>query len=121
MILTLQLSDELAAFLPHGDAEMAAVISAGLGKVGRSKQHQVERLADVAELLANLPPLEEVLAMRPTKLQSDRTEALLTNSREASLTGEEQAEWDEIVQMEHVMRVAKARAAMLLKSAAQPA
>lgn len=117
MILTLQLSDELAAFLPHGDAEMAAVISAGLGKLGRSRQHQVERLADVAEFLANLPPLEEVLAMRPTKGLSDRTDALLTKNREASLSGEEQAEWDEIVKMEHVMRVAKARAVILLKSA----
>jgi hypothetical protein len=84
MTLTLHLPDELAAFLPEGNAEMAAVMAAGLRKWSGSKQHQVTQLADVTELLAKLPSPETVLALRPTIALTQRTEQLLIKNREAT-------------------------------------
>ena len=121
MTLTFQLPDELAAFLPVGEAEIAAVMTAGLRTWKSVKLNQVERLAEVTGFLANLPEPLEVLALRPGKALAERTEELLAKKRSADLNAREQAEWNEIAELEHVMRVAKARAAIILKARGQSA
>lgn len=117
MTLTLNLPDELAAFLPKKDSELVAILSAGLHRLRDSQRGEVLQLSDVAETLAGLPSPQEVLALRPSAKLAERTEVLLAKNRENGLTKEEQAEWDEIMQVEHLVRVAKAKAAAKLKAA----
>ena len=117
MTLTLNLPDELAAFLPKKDADMVAVISAGLRRWRAAQRGEIHQLSDVAEALAGLPTPEEVLALRPSPAMAQRTEDLMAKSREQDLSADEKAEWDEIMRVEHLVRVAKAKAAIKLKAA----
>lgn len=117
MTLTLNVPDELAAFLPKGDSEIVAVLSAGLHRLRDSQRGEIQQLSDVAETLAGLPSPQEVLALRPSAQLAERTEALLAKNRETGLSKEEQHEWEQIMQVEHLVRVAKAKAAARLKAA----
>ena len=117
MTLTLNLPDELAAFLPKKDSDLAAVIVAGLRRLRGSHQGEVQQFSDVSDVLAGLPSPSEVLALRPSAMLSERTEILLNKSRESGLSVDEQTEWDEIMHVEHLVRVAKAKAAAKLKAA----
>ena len=117
MTLTLNLPDEWAAYLPKKESDLVAVVSAGLRHWRGSQRGEVEQFTDVAEALANLPSPAEVLAMRPSEQLAERTEALLRKSKESGLDAKEQAEWDDIMRVEHLVRMAKAKAALKLKAA----
>lgn len=117
MTLTLNLPDELAAFLPNKDSELVAVLAAGLRRWRSSQCNEVQQFSDVAEVLAGLPSPEEVLALRPSPQMTERTAALLARSKEGALSAEEQSEWQEIMRVEHLVRTAKAKAAAKLKAA----
>lgn len=68
-------------------------------------------ISDLVERLASLPSPLEVWAFRPSAQLAERTEVLLAKNRDIGFSKEEQAEWDEIMQMEHLVRLAKAKAA----------
>ena len=74
-------------------------------------------LSDVLELLASLPGPTDVLALRPSPVLQERLNHLLAKSREAGLSEQEQAEWAQYEYLEHLVRLAKARAAAKLKAA----
>lgn len=116
MKITLDIPDEFAAFLPVTEAGVADVIAAGLHARRSRKMNEVRDLDGVLEMLAGLPAPEEVLALRPPPSTVARTEALLENSRNGTLTEAEQAEWDEILRVEHLVRIAKAKALAKMKS-----
>jgi hypothetical protein len=117
MTLTLNINDELAAFLPQGDAAIAAVFEAGLRKKTIQAHWQVEEMSELTELLANLPTPVEVLNIRPSPKLTARVETLLQRTKSIGLSSSEKAEWLEILQMEHTMRLAKSRAAQLVSQA----
>ena len=62
------------------------------------------------ETLARLPTPEEVLALRPTATLQNRIEELLDKNRDGGLSDEEQREWEHYEYIEHLVRMAKARA-----------
>jgi hypothetical protein len=64
----------------------------------------------VLETLARLPTPEEVLALRPATSVQDRIEELLHKNQNGGLSGEEQREWQHYEYIEHIVRLAKARA-----------
>lgn len=59
---------------------------------------------------------EAVLAYHPAPETSDRVETLVVKSKAKALTDAEQSELDHFLQIEHIMRLAKARAHQLLKA-----
>lgn len=73
------------------------------------------RLVDsVVELLTSSPKPEDVLAYKlPGDLQN-RAAELLDRNREGVITPEEKEELDQFVFLEHVFRLAKARARIQL-------
>jgi hypothetical protein len=71
----------------------------------------------VLEALAALPTSEEVLALRPSAALQARIDALLEKARGGSLTPEEQREWEQYRYVEHLVRLAKGRAALKLRGA----
>ncbi len=117
MTLTLQMPDEFVGFVPGNDAELASLLAAGLRQRRSRERGEILNLADVAETLANLPSPEEVLAMRPSAQLAERTVALIDKRRTGALTADEQCQWDEIAQIEHLVRIAKARALTKLNAA----
>jgi hypothetical protein len=117
MTLTLNLPDEYAAFLPSGEAELAEVLSAGLRRRQGQRNGEIQELDDVVEILATLPAPEEVMAIHPSAELIQRTSDLLEKNRNDALTGAERAEFNEIMRVEHLVRIAKAKAMAKLKAA----
>jgi hypothetical protein len=73
----------------------------------------VERVAgqnEVYDFMLSQPTPEEIIAFRPSEASQDRVRYLLDANRNNRLTAEESAELDECMQVEHFMRMLKARA-----------
>jgi len=116
MKVTLDLPDEWADCLPAKEEELAQVVVAGLQRRKTRGTHEIGHLADIMETLAGLPSPAEVLALRPSLTLSERITFLLEKKRNEGLSSEEQTEWDEIMRVEHLVRIAKAKAAIKLRS-----
>jgi hypothetical protein len=64
---------------------------------------------ELAELLANMDP-DKVLKFHASAGAQKRLEDLLEKNREGTLTTDEKAEIDRFMTVEHIVRLAKARA-----------
>ncbi|HEX4808066.1 MAG TPA: hypothetical protein VH325_04005 [Bryobacteraceae bacterium] len=60
---------------------------------------------------------EQVIAFRPSAVAQERVAQLITREKEDHLSMDEQAELDYFFQLEHILRVAKARAEQILTGA----
>jgi hypothetical protein len=67
-------------------------------------------------VLASLPTPEEILALRPGEQLQRRIERLLEKNREEGLTAAEEREWQHYQYLEHLVRIAKARALLKTQS-----
>jgi hypothetical protein len=108
--LTIEVSDELAGRLRRPPAEIAHILELGLREVDAQRQLQFDGAADVLEFLAGLPAPGEVLALRPSAGLQQRIEELLEKNRAGGLSADEEAEWQQIEYLEHLVRMAKANA-----------
>lgn len=71
---------------------------------------------EIANFIAATSP-EKVIAFRPAPTVQKRVEELIFKEKNAHLTAEEKAELDDFMTLEHLMRMAKARAHVILKAA----
>lgn len=67
------------------------------------------------EALPGLPTPEEVLALRPAAVLEDRVRALLEKNRTEGLSPDEEHEWERYEHLEHLIRMAKAKAKRRLR------
>jgi hypothetical protein len=65
---------------------------------------------EILEFLTSTPTPEQIIAFRPSQDTQQRVSDLLDRSHNGALTAEEQIELDEFEQVEHLMRMLKARA-----------
>lgn len=70
------------------------------------------------EILAALPTPEEILALRPAAALQARISILLEKNRNEGLTPREEQEWEQYQYLEHLVRLAKAKAAAKLTASA---
>src|SRR4051812_37114959 len=117
MKVTLELPDEWEDCLPSKEGELAEVVAAGLRRRRSRTRHELDSLSDVMDTLAELPSPEEVLALCPSLALSERIAFLLEKKRGQALTAEEAIEWDDILRTEHLVRIAKTKAAKKLGQA----
>jgi hypothetical protein len=115
--LTVNVPDELASRLRPLEAQLPQILELGLRQWDAHHQGAFAGLADVLETLARLPSPQEVLALRPSPELQDRLQQLLEKNRTSSLLPEEEQEWQRYEFVEHLVRIAKARAALKVKSA----
>jgi hypothetical protein len=106
MDLTLTIPDELATRLRTVEDRLPEILELGL-REWLSTPPAYAGLNDVLETLARLPSPEEVLALRPAPSLQDRIEA---KKRAGGLSDEERREWERYEYIEHLIRLAKARA-----------
>ncbi len=109
MDLTLTIPDELATRLRAFEDRLPEILELGL-REWLSASPGYAGLNDVLETLARLPAPEEILALRPATSVQDRIEELLHKIRNGGLSVEEQQEWQRYEYIEHIVRLAKARA-----------
>ncbi len=109
MDLTLTIPDELATRLRTVEDRLPEILELGLREL-LSSPPGYAGLNDLLETLARLPSPEEVLALRPATALQDRIEELLDKDRAGGLSDEERREWQHYEYIEHLIRLAKARA-----------
>ncbi len=115
MKITLNIPEELAA---HLDPEhLPYILELGLREFQADPDAGFEGFTDVLERLASLPTPEEILALRPSEALQARIEALLEKNRTEGLSPIEEREWDRYQYLEHLIRIAKAKAHQKLKAA----
>ncbi len=61
-------------------------------------------------MTTELPSPEEILALRPSDALQSRVQTLLEKNREEGLSPAEEQEWQQYEYLEHLVRMAKARA-----------
>ncbi len=114
--ITLDLPDDLAERLRALADRLPRILELGLREMDASSQSELAGASDVLELLANLPSPEQVLALRLSPALQDRVRELLDRSRTTGLSPVEEEEWQHYQYLEHLVRLAKARAALKLQS-----
>jgi len=117
--LTLQVSEELASRLRPVQDRLPQILELGLREL-HAAPPQFEGLGEVLETLASLPSPQEILALRPSPGLQERISTLVDKQRKGSLSADEERDWQKYEYVEHLVRIAKAKAALQLKSSDTP-
>ena len=72
--------------------------------------------SEIVEFFASGPRPEDIIKFRPSAETQEHVRELLTKNAGNSLTEEEQAELDVYSNIEHIMRLVKARARMHVRA-----
>jgi hypothetical protein len=115
MKVTLNLPDELANQLTAMEDKLPQILEFGLQELNAKAQVGFSGAAEVLEFLANLPTPEEIIALRPSERLQAQINHLLEKNRTIGLTLEEEQTWQAYQYLEHIVRVAKAKALLKLK------
>lgn len=113
--VTIELPKELAQRLEPVSERLPDILEMGLRQWQAAGQAGFQGAAEVLELLANLPSPEEILELRPSQALHTRVQTLLEKNKTQGLTAEEEQEWQQYEYLEHLVRMAKARALLKQK------
>jgi len=69
---------------------------------------------ELVDFIASGPTSQEVAEFHPSREAQDRVVELLEREKESKLTSEEATELNEFLELEHILRMAKARARLIL-------
>jgi hypothetical protein len=112
--ITLQLPEELVERLRHHQERLQEILELGLRELNAEGQGRFEGASEVLEFLAGLPAPEEILKLRPSERFLNRVEYLLERNRIGQLDAQETQEWENYEYLEHLVRMAKAKACLKL-------
>jgi hypothetical protein len=115
MQVTVTIPDELASRIQPFEEQLPRILEIGLRHWDGNRQPEYEGMRDILETLARLPTPEEILALRPSAALQARINTLLEKNRTMGLLPEETREWDQYEYLEHILRLAKAKAALKLQ------
>ena len=116
--ITLEVPEALAKRLQESRGDLPRMLELGLHEYESRRQSGFVGAAALLEFLASLPTPEEVLAYQPTSGLESRVSELLERNRISGLDAGETEEWAQYESLEHLMRLAKARAYEKLHAAA---
>lgn len=108
--VTVNLPPDLAQRLQPLSDRLPAILEMGLRQWQASEQTGFQGAAEVLELLASLPTPEEILALQPSAAFQARVQTLLEKNKQEGLSPAEEQEWQQYEYLEHLVRMAKARA-----------
>jgi hypothetical protein len=115
MQISVEISDELALRLTPLQDQLPQILELGLREWNRTTRSGFSGLTDVLEFLANLPTPEDILALKPSEALQQQISALLEKNRAVGLTLEEERSWQQYEYVEHLVRLAKAKALLRLR------
>ncbi len=117
MQITLDLPEELVSQLNAVEDRLDRVLELGLRQLNASDRSEFSGTVDVLEFLASLPTPEEIIALRPSATLQEQIDDLLEKNRDRGLAPEEEKVWQQYQYLEHLVRMAKAKALMKKKEA----
>jgi len=112
--ITLKVPDELADMLRKHEDRLPEILELGLRELNAEGQGRFEGAAEVLEFLATLPGPEDILKLRASERFARRVEQLLEKNRSGKLDSHEEEEWENFQFLEHLVRMAKAKASLKL-------
>lgn len=77
-------------------------------------QRGFEGATEILEFLASLPSPQETLSLKPSERLQRQVHELLGKSRAGTLTVQEEQDWERYEFLEHLVRMAKAKARLKL-------
>ena len=114
--VNLEIPQDLATRIIPLENQLPRILELGLREFNAITQPGFKGAAEVLEFLASLPTPQEIIKLRPSKTLQDRISSLLERNRTSGLTPEENQEWEQYQYLEHLVRIAKAKALIKLKS-----
>jgi hypothetical protein len=114
--ITFNLPDDLVERLRAVADRLPRIFELGLRELDVSSEGGFSSTTDVLEFLAGLPSPEEILAFRPAPTLRERVSELLKKTRTTGLSSAEEDEWRRYEYLEHLVRIAKAKAALKLQT-----
>ena len=115
MQITLDLSEDLARKMSGLEEQLPQALALGLDELASRPQEGFKGFVEVLEFLANLPSPEEVLALRPSEMLQAQIDQLAEKHKAEALTASETLLWKQYEYLEHVVRMAKARAYLKIR------
>lgn len=116
MKVKLAVPDELASHLQTLNKEqLSQIFELALRRRERPDVTEFEELSDVLETLAELPTPDEVLEMRPSAALQRKIDAIKQKISTTGLSSQDQRWWEQHQYVEHLVRIAKAKALLKLK------
>lgn len=110
MQITIDLPENLAVHLRSNKGQLEKIVELGLREFRASSTVGYKSLADILEFLAGLPTAEEIIALRPSEDLQNEISSLLEKNRNEGLTESEEQTWESYEFVEHLVRIAKAKA-----------
>ena len=117
MQVTLELPDEIVEQLHPLEDKLPQVLELGLREFNAMNEVGFSGTAEVMEFLASLPTPEAIIALRPSESLQAQISMLLEKNRTVGLTATEEQIWQGYQYLEHLVRMAKARAFLKLQEA----
>ncbi len=115
MQITLDLPDAVVAQLHSLEDKIPQILELGLRELNAMTQVGFSGLAEVIEFLASLPTPEAIIALRPSETLQNQISTLLEKNRTVGLTSTEEQLLEGYEYLEHIVRIAKAKAFLKLK------
>jgi hypothetical protein len=116
MQIMVEVSDELALRLSPVQGQLPQILELGLREWNTDARSGFSGLAEVLEFLAGLPTPQEILALKPSEVLQQEVSRLLEKNRDEGLTPTEERSWQQYEYVEHLVRIAKAKALLKLKT-----
>jgi len=116
MQITLDIPEELFTKLGLLDQSVSQVLELGINELVARPQPGFTGFAEVLDFLANLPTPEEILALRPSLALQDQIDRLSEKYQTQDLTPTERHLWQQYEYLEHIIRIAKAKAHLKLNA-----
>ncbi|MGH9946753.1 MAG: hypothetical protein ACRD6X_06115 [Pyrinomonadaceae bacterium] len=95
--------------------DLPQIFEAGLREFRASSSIGYKNVADVLEFLAGLPSPKETLDLRPSEDLQIKIDELLEKNRREVLSETEENQWAGYEFIEHLVRIAKAKASAQLR------
>lgn len=108
--ITIQVPDALGAQLQQVQDRLPEVLERGLRDLQAASSPGEHDARAIIDVLASQPTPDEVLALRPSAAMQQRASMLLDRSKGHALSVDEATELERYLVLEHLVRLAKARA-----------
>ena len=118
MQITLDLPEDFLSKISGLEDQLPQALTLGLEELTSRPREGFNGFAEVLEFLAGLPSPEEVLALRPSSSLQAQINQLAEQHKAEVLSAQDALLWKQYEYLEHVVRMAKAKAYLKLQGRA---